>query len=484
MDRDVAIGPASNPSPAEGAQEVPATSELSWTAGSNAVEFAVYVGTDSNAVASATTQSPEYQGIASTNRFATTLPSGSTIYWRVDGITYSSVGAGPVWSFQTEAAVPGVQLKFNEGSGTVAADSSGNGNNASLVNGAGWTAGKYGTALSLDGANDYAALPSGVVGSLEGCTISTWVNLDTISTWSRIFDFGSGTSVYMFLTPRNGSNNRVRFAIKNGGGEQIVDGTSALPTGVWTHVAVTLNGTTGTLYINGSAAGTAPVSLTPSDLGATTQNWIGRSQWPDPYLDGRIDDFRVYPVALTAADISAIIREVPPNTPASLSAAAISASQIDLSWAAATGTDSYTVHRSTSIGDSYSVVATNVVLTNFSDTLGLDAGTRYYYVVSAVNLAGASGYSPEANAVPSLVIIPDEYYIADHAILGGTNLSITVSNSVPGHLYWVLATESLSEPDWQLVGVEQAGTGSALEFSLPMDGAATNSFFKLDVDRQ
>ena len=29
-------------------------------------------------------------------------------------------------------------------------------------------------------------------------------------------------------------------------------------------------------------------------MGATTQNWIGRSQYPDPYLDGRVDDFRIY----------------------------------------------------------------------------------------------------------------------------------------------------------------------------------------------
>jgi hypothetical protein len=146
------------------------------------------------------------------------------------------------------------------------------------------------------------ALPPGVLRGLTDFTVATWVNIETPTTWSRIFDFGTGTQVNMFLTPRSGDNT-VRFAITNGGGgaEQRIDGTGPLPTG-WTHVAVTRSGTSGTIYVNGQPVGTNPnLTLGPSDLagGETANNWIGRSQYPDPLLDATVDDFHIYDRALS-----------------------------------------------------------------------------------------------------------------------------------------------------------------------------------------
>ena len=45
------------------------------------------------------------------------------------------------------------------------------------------------------------------------------------------------------------------------------------------------------------------MTLKPSTLGNTTQNWIGRSQYSDAYLDGLVDDFRIYDHALSASEI-------------------------------------------------------------------------------------------------------------------------------------------------------------------------------------
>ena len=48
----------------------------------------------------------------------------------------------------------------------------------------------------------------------------------------------------------------------------------------------------------------------PSDLGVTTQNCIGRSQFStDPYLNGRVDDFRIYNSALSASQITQVMNE-------------------------------------------------------------------------------------------------------------------------------------------------------------------------------
>lgn len=194
-------------------------------------------------------------------------------------------------------------LMFDETSGTVASDSSGHLNAATLVADAAWSTGLLGNAVSLDGSDAHLTMPAGLMSGIDDFTIAAWVNLSANNTWNRVFDFGNSTAVNMFLTPR-GDSNVVRFAINAGAGEQQINGTAALPTGSWQHVMVTLSGTTGTLYVNGVQVGqNTSMTLKPSSLGSTTLNYLGKSQWPDPYFNGRIDDFRIYNRALSAAEI-------------------------------------------------------------------------------------------------------------------------------------------------------------------------------------
>lgn len=196
--------------------------------------------------------------------------------------------------------------QFEETSGTSAADSSGNGWNATLVNGPIWTTGRFGNAVNLDGTNDHLTLPLGIVSGLENFTVAAWVKLDTNNAWNRIFDFGTGTGVNMFLTPRSSAGTlRYAITVSGSGGEQQINASPALPTGTWQHVAVTLAGSTGTLYVNGVKVGqNTYMTLKPSNLGATNRNFIGRSQYSDPYFDGLVDDFRIYGEALTSQEIA------------------------------------------------------------------------------------------------------------------------------------------------------------------------------------
>jgi hypothetical protein len=141
----------------------------------------------------------------------------------------------------------------------------------------------------------------------DDVTIATWINLSSVDTWSRVFDFGSGTGVNMFLTPEAGfDGGPMRFAIKPGGqAEQLIDGPS-LSAGQWRHVAVTIDGDIGSLYLDGVLVGTnTSMTFDPADLGITTQNYLGDSQYEsDPSLFGRIDDFRIYNEALPAEQIA------------------------------------------------------------------------------------------------------------------------------------------------------------------------------------
>ncbi|MBC8132933.1 MAG: LamG domain-containing protein [Deltaproteobacteria bacterium] len=160
-------------------------------------------------------------------------------------------------------------------------------------------------------------------------TIAVWVNLASVTAtenWERVYDFGTGSVapnnlINMYLTARAGDAlpmTPVRFTITTTGhavgAEQRLDGTTALTTG-WHHIVVVLPASattgaayTGTLYIDGVVAKTNnAMTLHMSDLGATTNNWIGRSKFAgNPFFRGLIDDFRVYNRALSAADVTAL----------------------------------------------------------------------------------------------------------------------------------------------------------------------------------
>jgi hypothetical protein len=157
------------------------------------------------------------------------------------------------------------------------------------------------------------------MGVTTGVTVSCWVNVRTARIWQRVFDFGSSTTAAsMVLTTQQTTvaPNSPRFAISLGQNltTEVIDMTNRAPlsTGVWHHLAVVLNPGapyTGTLYVDRLPAGSnAAMTLHPSDIGNTTNNWIGRSQFTtnDSLFDGQIDDFRIYKRALTAAEIAAL----------------------------------------------------------------------------------------------------------------------------------------------------------------------------------
>ena len=173
---------------------------------------------------------------------------------------------------------------------------------ATLAGNAAYAEGSVGQAISLNGTDSYVALPAAhPLSTYDEITVTTSVYWNGSSQWQRIFDFGNNTNQYMFLTPRSGGNT-LRFAIKNGGGEQFVE-TSQLATGQWAHVAVTLGGGTAKLYVNGDLKATkSGFTIKPSDF-KPSKNYIGKSQFTDPLFNGKIDEFQIYNYALSAEEI-------------------------------------------------------------------------------------------------------------------------------------------------------------------------------------
>ncbi|CAN7363335.1 alginate lyase family protein [Pseudoduganella sp. LjRoot289] len=238
----------------------------------------------------------------------TTAPAGDC-YYVVTAITPSGE-TGPSNQALVVTGVPlHTHLAFDAGSGATATDSTGLGHTGTLVGGASWATGRKNSAVSLNGSAGYVSLPSDLLIDVGDFTIAAWVYWNASRNRERIFDLGSGTGQYLFLTPcTNAGFARFAITVNGGMGEQGINHTAPLPTGQWVHVAITLSGSTGTMYINGApVASNTGMFHAPFRLQSTSQNWLGRSQYAiNPYFNGKIDEFRIYRGALSASAVLAL----------------------------------------------------------------------------------------------------------------------------------------------------------------------------------
>src|SRR5436190_16722831 len=225
------------------------------------------------------------------------------------GITYRDNSAPLSYRQEMADAGTGSSARYSFDGDTH--DSWGNGQDAMRVGAPTFTAGKFGQAIALNGSADYLQLSPRLADSTDW-SFAGWIYWNGGADWQRVFDFGDDTSHYLFLSPRS-SGGSLRFAINSGGGEQQLS-APALAAGVWTHVAVTIAGNTGKLFVNGVPVATnTSMSINPVDVG-TKFNYLGKSQFPaDPLFGGRFDDFRFVSSALTDAQVAAIVNTPPPQ---------------------------------------------------------------------------------------------------------------------------------------------------------------------------
>jgi len=192
------------------------------------------------------------------------------------------------------SANPVAHFKLDETSGTIAADSSGNGNNGTLVNGPVWTTGKIGGALSFDGVDDYVKVLNI---SLPGAmTIAFWVNTPSsgAGTWRAIIGADSNDKA-IFV-----SNAEKLMVVDNP--TVVVTSVTSVPAGQWVHGVYTWDGTNSNIYFNGVLDAT---SITAPFTNIAT---IGTDQsfHTDETFKGQIDDIRIYNRVLNQSEIQAL----------------------------------------------------------------------------------------------------------------------------------------------------------------------------------
>jgi len=198
---------------------------------------------------------------------------------------------------------------FDKGSGNVAKDFSGNGNDGE-IDGAKWVKGKFGDALEFD------------VGTFVDCGNGESLNLEdndlTIGAWIKQNDLTDYQMIFTKGKPGIGANKGYRLRIEDGGaplftvtGDAETDLKSGKPlpkAEEWYHVAGVKDAKNMTIYVNGEAwgaQGNSPPGSTDNDIPLQ----IGRGVDSNWYFHGALDEVFIFPVALSLDDIKTIMNQ-------------------------------------------------------------------------------------------------------------------------------------------------------------------------------
>jgi large repetitive protein len=216
---------------------------------------------------------------------------------------------------------------FEEGTGTLTADMSGNGYDGTLSGGTlpGWvTPGAVGSgALEFYGSGSTkVSIGNPAAFQLTGAvTLAAWVNPDSVSTSGKIVSKLSSTRGYSIsvenITSTAGQG-QWTFQLSPTGGSSLIScrtPNDAPAIGQWTHIAGVFDpndsgGPSMKIYLNGQLAYTTNSTAVPAQQVSSANNvTIGsRPDSVNPF-DGKIDEVRIYDEALSASQILALVPE-------------------------------------------------------------------------------------------------------------------------------------------------------------------------------
>jgi hypothetical protein len=197
--------------------------------------------------------------------------------------------------------------KLDESSGSLAADSSGNGGTGTLLNGPLHVAGRLDEALSFNGVNEAVSIPHAAVLDAYPITISLWMSTTSGSLGGlvnkylpasfsgyQVFTSGGNLCAWYFRDATNYVWDRSGCTLA----------TPGFNDGQWHHVVFTVDAPGGSLFVDGTLRMTQPWTGTPG--ATTTTQGLSLARYPgtaSPFLPGRIDDVRIYNRALSAGEV-------------------------------------------------------------------------------------------------------------------------------------------------------------------------------------
>jgi len=172
------------------------------------------------------------------------------------------------------------------------------------TNANGWTSGQFGNAISLNGADGYVLTPP--MATPPEFTVACWAK-SKVATWNENVCFFAKRPSF-FLTGVLGTTS-IRFSVYIGGSEANQRIVWTAPAGFditqWHHYAGVAIPSSGAmyLYVDGvlvASRSFTPGTIDPDDAGAF---FIGKDDYPGRFLNGYMDDVRIYNYAMTDIEI-------------------------------------------------------------------------------------------------------------------------------------------------------------------------------------
>jgi hypothetical protein len=208
----------------------------------------------------------------------------------------------PVTITVSNAQTPGLiaAFGFNEASGSIVNDLSGNGNNGQMTNAVRSPSGRYGGALSFNGTSSIVTVADAASLDLTtGMTLSAWVRPSALSGWRTVLLKERPASLSYALYAHSTASRPAGYVANPG--DTGVTGTSALALNTWTHLTLTYDGSVLILYVNGVEVNrVGPAGAILTSTGALSIG--GNNVWGE-FFSGLIDEVRVYNRALSPTEI-------------------------------------------------------------------------------------------------------------------------------------------------------------------------------------
>ena len=374
-----------------------------------------------------------------------------------------------------EAADPDLvgHWTFDEGSGTTAFDSSGNGNDGTFVGAPQWVAGKLGGALEFNG-DDY--LDCGNDPSLDirdQITIAFWFKVEAFqNSWEAFFS--KGDSAYR-ASRGGGSGNGTHMGISGTtASPSYFNGPTIITGGEWHHYAGTYDGTEARIYIDGVVdviyPSTGQIAIESDPL------WIANnSQNTNRQLHGLMDDVRLYSRGLSEVEILGVMAgggaEYPlASGPTPENGALLEATWVNMGWRAGDSAVSHDVYLGDNFGDvnngaegafQGNLGTTSLIagFAGFAYPDGLVPGTTYYWRVDEVNEADPN--SPWKGDIWSFWIPPKKAYEAvpaDEARFIPADVTLEWTGGFNAKLHTVYFGDSFDDVNNASGGAAQATT--------------------------
>ena len=197
---------------------------------------------------------------------------------------------------------------FNGG----ALDASGNNNNGT-VTGATLTTNRSGTANSaynFNGSNAYMNMGTkSVLGGMPALTISSWVYVNQLPPSGHYYVPISSSNIYRTMISNGGTLTFTVATVNNGwyaGAGNTVDTSSPITVGLWYYIVSTYDGSYLRIYVNGILGATSSPSISGNILSSAVFRLGYNDNYPTnlDYLNGFLDDVRIYNRALSAAEVA------------------------------------------------------------------------------------------------------------------------------------------------------------------------------------